>query len=96
MYGQPLTFWQRFMLRFQATPTVMAEAELKAAELDRLQAISQAEYAHLRMNIYEITANYHAGRIERLKEFLRHDSQGPDVGYPLDITELVHKHGDKK
>ena len=93
MYGQPLSFWQRFMLRFQATPTQMAEAELKAAELDKLAAISQGEYARLRAAIYEITATYHEGRITRLKEFLGYDVEGPMMA-PIDITELVKQHGD--
>jgi hypothetical protein len=70
MYGESLNWFQRFMQRFQPTPIEMAEAELKDAELAALHMEGKAEYAVLRVKIYNLTAEYHKGRIQRLKEFL--------------------------
>lgn len=71
MYGQPLSWFQRFMQRFQATPIQMAQAELKDAELAALQCISMAEYADLCMQKHQLTADYHEARADRLREYLQ-------------------------
>jgi hypothetical protein len=70
MYGQTLSWWERFLQRFQPTPMKLAHAELKQAELAELQAQSMAEYAALRVQIHKLTAEYHHNRIIRLKQFL--------------------------
>lgn len=70
MYGQQLSWFQRLMQRFHPSPEQMAEAELKEARLAELQSKSEAEYAALRMQMHNLTAEYHAGRICRLECFL--------------------------
>lgn len=80
MYGQSLSWLQRFLQRFQITPIQMAKAELKDAELAHLQSISMAEYADLRMQTHKLTAEYHDGRAERLRQYLQdHDRDTIDA-----------------
>lgn len=79
MYGQSLTWFQRFVQRFQITPIQMAKAELKDAELAHLQSISMAEYADLRMQTHKLTAEYHDGRAKRLRQYLDHDRDAVDA-----------------
>jgi hypothetical protein len=47
------------------TSLALAEEELAAAQRELLKAKSAKEYAHH-------MANYHADRVARLKEFIRH------------------------
>lgn len=70
MYGQPLNWFQRLLQRFQPTPTDIAQAELREAEIAKLHAHSEAEYAALRTQMHRLTAEYHADRINRLRTFL--------------------------
>lgn len=83
MYGQPLTWWQRFSQRFMPTPLNMAKAELKDAELAHLQSISMAEYADLRMQTHKLTADYHNNRAGRLRAYVeKHDRSLAEPLYP--------------
>lgn len=91
MYGQSLSWLQRFLQRFQITPIQMAKAELKDAELAHLQSISMAEYADLRMQTHKLTANYHKARAERLRDYLRdhaHDAE-EDPGHRVSIVQAM-------
>jgi hypothetical protein len=85
MYGQSLSWFQRFLQRFQATPIQMAKAELKDAELAHLQCISMAEYADLRMKTHKLTADYHAARAERLAEYLAENDRDFDDDMDLRV-----------
>jgi hypothetical protein len=82
MYGTHLTWFQRFLQRFQITPVQMAKAELKDAELAALQSVSMAEYADLRMQTHKLTADYHEGRAERLREYLKNHDRDEDEERP--------------
>lgn len=70
MYGDKITWFQRFMQRFQPTPIQMVKAELKDAQLAALQSQSMAEYAALRVQIHNLTTIYHEGRVTRLQNFV--------------------------
>ncbi len=70
MYGQPLSWFQRFMQRFQSTPIQTVKAELKDAQLAALQSQSMAEYAALRVQIHSLTTTYHENRENRLQQFV--------------------------
>jgi hypothetical protein len=70
MYGETLGWFARFMQRFEPTPIQLVKAELKDAELSVLASQSKAEYAALRVQIHKLTAEYHQGRISRLRGFL--------------------------
>lgn len=83
MYGDKLSWFQRFMQRFQPTPEVMAMAELKDAELAALQSESMAEYAALRVSIHNLTAAYHKARMVRLSGYI-----GKSEGVAMDASLL--------
>lgn len=83
MYGDKISWLQRFMQRFQPTPITMAKAELKDAQLAALQSQSMAEYAELRKQIHDLTTQYHHGRIDRLRAFL-----GIDIN-PFSLDHLT-------
>lgn len=71
MYGDKITWLQRFMLFFQPSPLQSVKAELKAAEHAALQSQSMAEYAALRVKIHDLTTEYHNDRVERLSMFVK-------------------------
>ncbi len=89
MHGEQPSWFQRFMLRFEATPRQIVEAELKQAQLAEIQEHTMAEYALLRMRVHQLTADYHAKRIERLTGYLAGDRTSQ-----IDCTELPIPLGD--
>lgn len=79
MYGEKLTRFERFMLRFAPEPIEVVKAELKQAQLAQLQSISQAEYADLRMQMHKLTADYHGNRADRMKQFIADVEYDPNT-----------------
>lgn len=86
MYGEQISWFARFMQRFQSTPVTIVKAELKEAELAALQSKSNAEYAALNVKIHTLTAEFHEGRVERFKEFL---SGNMEDGKPQPVVQIA-------
>jgi hypothetical protein len=93
MYGEKLSWFARFMQRFQTKPIDLVRAELADAKIAVLESHSKAEYSALGEQIHLLTAQYHQGRIERLQNFLDETSEldafangkiVPLVRHPLD------------
>jgi len=91
MYGDKITWLQRFMLFFQPSPIQTVKAELKAAEHAALQSQSMAEYAALRVKIHDLTTEYHNDRVERLSMFVKNVDRSSIEEVPERISAIEFK-----
>jgi len=85
MYGEKITWLQRFLQRFQPSPMEVVQAELKDAELAALQSQSMAEYAALSVQIHNLKVAYHEGRVDRLRAFIITHTPADDLQPSLRI-----------
>lgn len=91
MYGDKISWFRRFMQRFEPTSMAIVKAELFDAETAALHSQSMAEYATLRVKIHDLTTDYHKDRVVRLRTFVLAHTDPDDIQPSQRVPDIEFK-----